>query len=220
MKKGKFITIDGVEGAGKSTQIDLICSYLHQKGIEVVRTREPGGTDVGEKIRSVLLDVDNQEMHSDTELLLMFSSRNELIQNKIIPALNEGCWVVSDRFTDASFAYQGGGRMLNLDRISKLADWVLGDFKPDLTLLLDVSVEVGMERIESRAAKDRIELEERAFFERVRSVFVSRSEAFPDRIKLIDANDSVEGIQSKIRAYIDLLRCFLGIRKQVISWKK
>ena len=205
MTKGKFITIDGVEGAGKSTQIDLICSYLHQKGIEVVRTREPGGTAVGEKIRSVLLDVENQEMHSDTELLLMFSSRNELIQNKIIPALNEGFWVVSDRFTDASFAYQGGGRMLNLDRIDKLADWVLGDFKPDLTLILDVSVEVGMERIESRAAKDRIELEERAFFERVRSVFVSRSEAFPDRIKLIDANDSVEGIQSKIRAYIDLL---------------
>ena len=205
MTKGKFITIDGVEGAGKSTQIDLICSYLHQKGIEVVRTREPGGTAVGEKIRSVLLDVENQEMHSDTELLLMFSSRNELIQNKIIPALNEGFWVVSDRFTDASFAYQGGGRMLNLDRIDKLADWVLGDFKPDLTLFLDVSVEVGMERIESRAAKDRIELEEIAFFERVRSVFVSRSEAFPDRIKLIDANDSVEGIQSKIRAYIDLL---------------
>ena len=205
MTKGKFITIDGVEGAGKSTQIDLICSYLHQKGIEVVRTREPGGTAVGEKIRSVLLDVENQEMHSDTELLLMFSSRNELIQNKIIPALNEGFWVVSDRFTDASFAYQGGGRMLNLDRIDKLADWVLGDFKPDLTLFLDVSVEVGMERIESRAAKDRIELEERAFFERVRSVFVSRSEAFPDRIKLIDANDSVEGIQSKIRAYVDLL---------------
>ncbi len=205
MTKGKFITVDGVEGAGKSTQIELICSYLHQKGIEVVRTREPGGTAVGEKIRSVLLDVENQEMHSDTELLLMFSSRNELIQNKIIPALNEGFWVVSDRFTDASFAYQGGGRMLNLDRIDKLADWVLGDFKPDLTLLLDVSVEVGMDRIESRAAKDRIELEERAFFERVRSVFVSRSEAFPDRIKLIDANDSVEGIQSKIRAYIDLL---------------
>ena len=205
MTKGKFITIDGVEGAGKSTQIDLICSYLNQKGIEVVRTREPGGTAVGEKIRSVLLDVENQETHSDTELLLMFSSRNELIQNKIIPALNEGFWVVSDRFTDASFAYQGGGRMLNLNRIDKLADWVLGDFKPDLTLLLDVSVEVGMERIESRATKDRIELEERAFFERVRSVFVSRSEAYPDRIKLIDANDSVEGIQSKIRAYIDLL---------------
>ena len=205
MNKGKFITIDGVEGAGKSTQIDLVCEYLIQKGIKVVRAREPGGTEVGEKIRSVLLDVENQQMHSDTELLLMFSSRNELIQNKIIPALEEGFWVVSDRFTDASFAYQGGGRMLNLDRISKLADWVLGDFKPDLTFLLDVTVEVGMQRIEARAAKDRIELEEIAFFERVRSVFIQRSEAFPKRIKLIDATGSVNDIQSKIRALIDSL---------------
>ena len=205
MNRGKFITIDGVEGAGKSTQINLVCEHLIQKGIKVVRTREPGGTEVGEKIRSVLLDVENQEMHSDTELLLMFSSRNELIQNKIIPALEEGCWVVSDRFTDASFAYQGGGRMLNLERISKLADWVLGDFKPDLTFLLDVTVEVGMQRIETRAAKDRIELEERAFFERVRSVFIQRSEAFPERIKLIDATASVNDIQSKIRVLIDSL---------------
>jgi dTMP kinase len=203
MSKGRFITIDGVEGAGKSTQIDLICSYLHRKGIDVVRTREPGGTDVGEKIRSVLLDVDNQEMHSDTELLLMFSSRNELIQNKIIPALNKGSWVVSDRFTDASFAYQGGGRMLNLDRISKLEEWVLGDFKPDLTLLLDINVELGMTRIEARAAKDRIELEERAFFERVRSVFISRSEAFPERIKLIDASGKIDDIHEKIRLLVD-----------------
>ena len=205
MRKGKFITIDGVEGAGKSTQIDLICKHLYEKGIKVVRTREPGGTEVGEKIRSVLLDVENQEMHSDTELLLMFSSRNELIQNKIIPALNDGYWVVSDRFTDASFAYQGGGRMLNLDRIAELEDWVLGDFKPDLTVLLDVSVEVGMARIEARAAKDRIELEEREFFERVRSVFIRRSETFPERIKLIDASGAVDDIHSKIRALIDSL---------------
>ena len=203
MSKGRFITIDGVEGAGKSTQIDLICSYLQRKGIDVVRTREPGGTDVGEKIRSVLLDVDNQEMHSDTELLLMFSSRNELIQNKIIPALDNGSWVVSDRFTDASFAYQGGGRMLDLERIAKLEDWVLGDFQPDLTLLLDISVEEGMTRIEARAAKDRIELEERAFFERVRSVFISRSEAFPERIKLIDASGTIDDIHEKIKLLID-----------------
>ena len=207
MNKGRFITIDGVEGAGKSTQIDLICSYLQRKGIKVVRTREPGGTDVGEKIRSVLLDVDNQEMHSDTELLLMFSSRNELIQNKIIPALNNGSWVVSDRFTDASFAYQGGGRMLNLDRIAKLEEWVLGDFQPDLTLLLDISVEIGMTRIEARAAKDRIELEERAFFERVRSVFISRSEDEANEakrsIKLIDASGTINDIHEKIRLLVD-----------------
>ena len=205
MNKGKFITIDGVEGAGKSTQIDLICSYLHRKGIEVVRTREPGGTDIGEKIRSVLLDVDNKEMHSDTELLLMFSSRNELIQNKIIPALNDGKWVVSDRFTDASFAYQGGGRMLSLDRIAKLENWVLGSFKPDLTFLLDISVEIGMTRVEARNAKDRIEQEERAFFERVRSVFIERSKIYPDRIKLINAERSVDEIQTQIQSIIESL---------------
>jgi len=205
MNKGKFITVDGVEGAGKSTQIDLICSYLQRKGVEVVRTREPGGTDLGEKIRTLLLDVDNKEMHSDTELLLMFSSRNELIQNKIIPALNKGSWVVSDRFTDASFAYQGGGRMLDLDRISKLESWVLGEFQPDLTLLLDVSVDIGMTRIEARAAKDRIELEERAFFERVRSVFIDRSKAYPERIKLIDASGSISEIHNKIKLFLDVL---------------
>ena len=205
MNKGKFITVDGVEGAGKSTQIDLICSYLHRKGIEVVRTREPGGTDIGEKIRSVLLDVDNKEMHSDTELLLMFSSRNELIQNKIIPALNDGKWVVSDRFTDASFAYQGGGRMLSLDRIAKLENWVLGSFKPDLTFLLDISVEIGMTRVEARNAKDRIEQEERAFFERVRSVFIERSKIYPDRIKLINAERSVDEIQTQIQSIIESL---------------
>ena len=205
MNKGKFITVDGVEGAGKSTQIDLICSYLQRKGVEVVRTREPGGTDLAEKIRTLLLDVDNKEMHSDTELLLMFSSRNELIQNKIIPALNKGSWVVSDRFTDASFAYQGGGRMLDLDRISKLESWVLGEFQPDLTLLLDVSVDIGMTRIEARAAKDRIELEERAFFERVRSVFIDRSKSYPERIKLIDASGSISEIHNKIKLFLDVL---------------
>ena len=205
MNKGKFITIDGVEGSGKSTQIDLICSYLQRKGIDVVRTREPGGTDLGEKIRSLLLDVDIKEMHSDTELLLMFSSRNELIQNKIIPALNKGSWVVSDRFTDASFAYQGGGRMLDLNRISKLESWVLGEFQPNLTLFLDVSVDVGMQRVEARAAKDRIELEERAFFERVRSVFIDRSKSYPERIKLIDASGSISEIHNNIKLFLDVL---------------
>ena len=205
MNKGRFITIDGVEGAGKSTQIDLICSYLNRKSIKVVRTREPGGTDLGEKIRALLLDVDNKGMHNDTELMLMFSSRNELIQNKIIPALNEGYWVVSDRFTDASFAYQGGGRMLDLNRISQLASWTQGDFQPDLTLVLDISVDIGMDRIEARAAKDRIELEERAFFERVRSVFIDRSVAYPERIKLIDASGSIDDIHSKIKFFVEAL---------------
>ena len=205
MKKGKFITIDGVEGAGKSTQIAFICSYLHRKGIDVVKTREPGGTDLGEQIRSLLLGLDNEGMHSDTELLLMFSARNELIQNKIKPALAEGKWVVSDRFTDASFAYQGGGRQLNLNRISELESWVLGKFQADLTLLLDVGVDVGMTRIESRQSKDRIEKEEREFFERVRSAFIDRSKLYPERIKLIDASQSIEQVQQQIQLFIEAL---------------
>jgi dTMP kinase len=137
--------------------------------------------------------------------LLMFSSRNELIQNKIIPALNKGSWVISDRFTDASFAYQGGGRMLDLNRISKLESWVLGEFQPNLTLVLDVSVDVGMQRVEARAAKDRIELEERAFFERVRSVFIDRSKSYPERIKLIDASGSISEIHNNIKLFLDVL---------------
>ena len=152
-----------------------------------------------------MLGLDNEGMHSDTELLLMFSARNELIQNKIKPALSEGKWVVSDRFTDASFAYQGGGRQLNLNRISELESWVQGKFQADLTLLLDVGVDIGMTRIESRKSKDRIEKEERKFFERVRSVFIDRSKLYPERIKLIDASQSIEQVQQKIQLYIEAL---------------
>ncbi len=205
MKQGKFITIDGVEGAGKSTQIEYICSYLQKKSIEVVRTREPGGTDLGEKIRALLLGVETGAMHSDTELLLMFSARNEHIQNKIKPAIAEGKWVVSDRFTDASFAYQGGGRSLDLSRIEALENWVQGEFRPDLTLLLDLSVDIGMKRIEARSAKDRIELEERAFFERVRQVFIDRSQQFPERIKLVDASVQIDQVSQQIHSYLEQL---------------
>ena len=144
-------------------------------------------------------------MHSDTELLLMFSARNELIQNKIKPALATGKWVVSDRFTDASFAYQGGGRLLNLNRISELESWVQGKFQADLTLLLDVGVDIGMTRIASRKSKDRIEKEQREFFERVRSVFIDRSKLYPERIKLIDASQSIEEVQQQIQLFIEAL---------------
>ena len=152
-----------------------------------------------------MLGLDNEGMHSDTELLLMFSARNELIQNKIKPALAEGKWVVSDRFTDASFAYQGGGRQLNLNRISELESWVQGKFQADLTLLLDVGVDIGMTRIESRQSKDRIEKEEREFFERVRSAFIDRSKLYPERIKLIDASQSIEQVQQQIQLFIEAL---------------
>jgi len=197
MERGKFITIDGVEGAGKSTQIDFIRDYLSNKGINVILTREPGGTELGEKIRELLLSPETKSMHSETELLLMFAARNEHIHRKIMPALAQGDWVLSDRFTDASYAYQGG--------IAQLEQWVLQDFTPDMTLLLDVPVELGMSRIESRGKKDRIELEAMDFFNRVRESYIDRSKQFPDRIKLIDSSQTVEFTTQQIKAVLDLL---------------
>jgi dTMP kinase len=205
MERGKFITIDGVEGAGKSTQITFICDYLKAKGVKVILTREPGGTDVGEKIRTLLLSNSTGKMHADTELMLMFAARNEHIQNKIMPALKRGDWVLSDRFTDASYAYQGGGRGLDVERIAQLEQWVLQDFIPDMTLLLDVPVEIGMSRVESRGKKDRIELEATDFFNRVRQAYIDRSEQFPERIKLIDSSQTVEHTKQQIKVILDLL---------------
>jgi dTMP kinase len=198
MQKGKFITIDGVEGAGKSTQITFICEYLQTKGVNVVLTREPGGTDLGEQIRELLLNTKTKSMHSDSELLLMFSARNEHIHSKIIHALNNGDWVLSDRFTDASYAYQGGGRGLDIKRIEQLEKWVLQDFTPDMTLLLDIPVEQGMERVKSRGKKDRIELENIDFFERVRQAYITRSKKYPERIKLINSAKTKEHTSMQI----------------------
>ena len=205
MKTGKFITIDGVEGAGKSTQIKFICDYLQAKGINVVLTREPGGTDLGEKIRQLLLSTQTQPMHSDSELLLMFAARNEHIHHKIIPALKKGDWVLSDRFTDASYAYQGGGRGLDIERIEHLERWVLGDFTPDMTLLLDIPVDLGMSRVESRGEKDRIELEAKDLFERVRQAYIARSEKYPERIKLIDSSKEREHTSTQIEQILATL---------------
>ncbi len=205
MQKGKFITIDGVEGSGKSTQIDFICNYLDSKGINVILTREPGGTELGEKIRDILLSTDTKSMHADTELLLMFAARNEHINAKIIPALENGNWVLSDRFTDSSYAYQGAGRGLDIERIAQLEKWVLQDFTPDMTLLLDVPVELGMSRVESRGKKDRIELENIEFFNRVRDGYISRSRKFPKRIKLIDSAKNIEHTTEQIKAVLDSL---------------
>lgn len=205
MKKGKFITIDGIEGAGKSTQIDFICDYLSNKGVNVILTREPGGTELGEKIRELLLSSETKSMHSDTELMMMFAARNEHIHSKIMPALAQGDWILSDRFTDASYAYQGGGRGLDIKRIAQLERWVLQDFSPDMTLLLDVPVELGMSRVESRGKKDRIELEDMDFFNRVRDAYIDRSKQFPDRIKLIDSSQTVEHTKQQIKAILGLL---------------
>jgi dTMP kinase len=205
MRSGKFITIDGVEGAGKSTQITFIRDYLQNKGINVLLTREPGGTELGEKIRAILLDTDTQSMHPDTELLLMFAARNEHIQRTIKPALERGDWVLSDRFTDASYAYQGGGRGVEMARISQLEKWTLQDFTPDMTLLLDVPIELGMARVESRGKKDRIELEAMDFFQRVRQIYQARSVQFPQRIKLINAAKTAENTSQQIQIILDTL---------------
>lgn len=204
-KQGKFITIDGIEGAGKSTQIDFICAYLNAKKINVVLTREPGGTEIGEKIRKLLLSHTTGKIHFDTELMLIFAARNEHTQNKIKPALARGDWVLSDRFTDASYAYQGGGRGLDTARIAQLEDWVLQDFAPEMTLLLDVSVELGMRRVKSRGKKDRIEQENLDFFNRVRETYIARSKQYPQRIKLIDASQSAEHTSNQIQAILKTL---------------
>jgi dTMP kinase len=205
MHRGKFITIDGVEGAGKSTQIDFICNYLAKKNINVILTREPGGTELGEKIRALLLSTDTQSMSSDTELLLMFAARNEHIKTKIMPALDKGDWVLSDRFTDASYAYQGAGRGLSIERIAQLEKWVLQDFTPDVTLLLDVPVALGMSRVKFRGHKDRIELETNDFFNRVRDGYIERSKQFPKRIKLIDASTTPEQTTEQIKTILQIL---------------
>ncbi len=204
MQKGKFITVDGVEGAGKSTQINFICEYLKDKGINAILTREPGGTEISEKIRELLLSTDSK-MHSDTELLLMFAARNEHIYSKILPTLETGDWVLSDRFTDASYAYQGGGRGLDINRIAQLEKWVVQGFTPDMTLLLDVPVDIGMQRVESRGAKDRIEQENLDFFNRVREAYIARSEQYPQRIKLINASESVDNTSNQIQAILNTL---------------
>lgn len=198
----KFITVEGIEGAGKSTALNVMRTWLEKKNIDHVMTREPGGTEIAESIRQTLLTPHDEKMHADTELLLMFAGRAQHIHHVIEPALSAGKWVVSDRFTDASYAYQGAGRTLPEERIAVLEDWVQGQLQPDLTLLLDVPVKVGIERINSRE-KDRIEQEKEAFFNRVRDAYLARAKQFPERIKVIDASQTEEKVHQDIEAVIN-----------------
>lgn len=197
---GKFISIEGIEGAGKSTQLQFIADYIRSHGKQVVVTREPGGTTLGEEIREVLLKPTEQAMAEDTELLLMFAARAEHIQQVILPALKRGDWVVSDRFVDATFAYQGGGRGINEQRIELLADWTLQGCNTDVTFLFDLPVALGQTRVEQRQQqKDRFEQEKQVFFERVRNCYLARAEAEPKRIKRIDASQNIEAIQQQLK---------------------
>lgn len=198
MYQGKFITIEGSEGAGKSTNLNYIKDFLEHKGIDFITTREPGGTPIAEKIRDLLLDKANTALCDDAELLLMFAARVQHLNELIIPALKSGQWVISDRFTDATYAYQGGGRGLAWERIAQLEQWVQGSLRPDATILLDIPVEQGMERVRNRGATDRFEEEQMSFFRRIREAYLRLSEENPQRYYIIDTQPAIEAVYQQL----------------------
>jgi dTMP kinase len=194
--RGRFITLEGVDGAGKSTHLSWLVDRLRAQGRTVVQTREPGGTPLGEKLRELLL---HETMHLETEALLMFAARREHLEQVIGPAIARGDWVVCDRFTDASFAYQGGGRGLSGDKLAQLENWVQEGFQPDLTLLFDLPIDIAARRMAGAARPlDRFEQEKADFHERVRAAYLARAAAMPARVKVIDARQSVEVIQKQL----------------------
>ena len=200
---GKFISIEGVEGAGKSTQVSFIQDYLTSLGKIVVVTREPGGTELSENIRNLLLEPSSNSMANDTELLLMFASRAEHVSQVINPALHRGDWVLCDRFLDATYAYQGGGRGIERQRIQQIADWTLRGLIPDLTLLFDLPVELGLERVlERKEDMDRFEQEKIDFFQKIRKSYLKSAKAEPNRIKILDASLSIIKIQEQLTQLI------------------
>ena len=205
MTRGMFITVEGVEGVGKSTNIDFIADRVMAAGFKVLRSREPGGTPMAERIRDMLLQHGDEPLPDLAELLLFFASRTLNIENAIRPALESGTWVLCDRFTDASRAYQGAGRGLNMDRINTLAEWAHGDLNPDLTVLLDAPAEVGMQRAEKRGETDRLESEQMSFYTRVRAQYLALAEGEPERFAVIDASQSLAVVQNQIGGVIDML---------------
>jgi dTMP kinase len=192
--RGKFISLEGGEGAGKSTLLAGLRACIEARGVDLLLTREPGGTTLGEAVRGIVLDPALRGMAAETELLLMFASRAQLVRERIEPALAAGRWVLCDRFTDASYAYQGGGRGQPVERIEALEQWATGGLAPDLTLLLDLPVATGRARAAGRGEADRIEVEADAFFERVRAAYRTRAAAQPQRFRVIDASHSPEQV--------------------------
>ena len=201
--KGQFITVEGTEGVGKSTNMAFIEEWLIKSGKELIVTREPGGTELGEKLRAVLLDAKEQSMCDDTELLLMFAARAQHLQEVILPALNTGKWILCDRFTDSTYAYQGGGRGIKMSRIAELEQWVQGDLRPDMTFVLDLPIDIGLERAGKRSTPDRFELEKHDFFNKVRDTFLARAAAQPDRYSVIDASPSISDVQQSIQDVLE-----------------
>lgn len=202
-RQARFITLEGGEGVGKTTNLTFIEQYLRGHGLEVIRTREPGGTPLGEKVRSLLLD--STHMDSRAELLLVFAARTQHIADVIRPALDAGHWVLCDRFTDASYAYQGGGRGIESSVIGFLERWVQQGVQPDLTLLLDASPDVGLARARNRGTADRFESEQLSFFENVRQAYLDRAAAQSQRIKRVDASGSLEEVQDELARHLDHL---------------
>lgn len=200
MSMGKFVTVEGTEGVGKSTNIKHLKKLIEQQGHAVLATREPGGTPTADRIRELLIEHGDEPMPAIAELLLMFASRALHVQNVIQPALAAGTWVVCDRFTDSSRAYQGGGRGFALEDIDRLAQWVHGDLRPDLTILLDAPVAIGLRRAGLRGTPDRIELEREDFFTRVRNCYLKLAKAEPDRFAVVDASEELRQVQGRIES--------------------
>ena len=205
MARGQFITVEGVEGVGKSTNMDFMAERVSAAGFGVLRSREPGGTPMAERIREMLLEHGDEPLPDLAELLLFFASRTLHIENAIRPALDAGTWVICDRFTDASRAYQGMGRGLGLDRVNTLAEWVHGDLNPNMTLLLDAPAELGMSRAEKRGATDRLESEQMSFYSRVREQYLALARAEPERFVVVDASQPLADVQTRIGMAIDRL---------------
>lgn len=203
--RGKFITLEGGEGVGKSSNLPFIQAYLVQQGISVVQTREPGGTVLAEKLRTLLLDASSETLAEQTEVLLMFAARAQHIKHVIEPALAKGQWVLCDRFTDSTYAYQSGGRAMPVATIAQLETMVQGTLRPDLTLLLDAPVIVGMQRAKKRAAFDRFEAEQLAFFERVRAAYLQQAQRHPERITIIAADQALVEVQQAIITALQVL---------------
>jgi len=200
--RGRFITFEGIDGAGKSTHIGFVTDYLQRAGRTVVSSREPGGTPLGEKLRDLLL---HETMHLDTEALLMFASRREHIARVIEPALARGDWVLSDRFTDASFAYQGGGRGMDRARMEQLEQWVHPHLQPDLTLLFDVPLDVARARLDATRTLDKFEQEQADFFARCRNEYLRRARENPARIVVIDSTQSIDDVRQALLAALEKL---------------
>ncbi|MES2163420.1 MAG: dTMP kinase [Pseudomonadota bacterium] len=198
--RGKFITFEGIDGAGKSSHIAFVGDYLKARGVDLVSSREPGGTPLGEKLRELVL---HEKMHLETEALLMFASRREHIAQVIEPALHRGAWAISDRFTDASFAYQGGGRGMDLAKLEALEQWVHPHLQPDLTLLFDVPLEVARARLDATRSLDKFEQEKADFFAATRNEYLRRATQFASRFRVIDSTQSIADIQVRIAAILD-----------------